>query len=286
VRVEKDNDFWENKMLPFLTRFYFDCMLPKILDSRHNRHMPIREPQYIIEAKEKLSRSVNNCNTMGQHIKTASVNKQENKTIANKGLPYNISIETSGVVPTAEIEQDDCIIISHVTNYIPTAHEIASRKRILDDREISLSSVKDNVLPKNNKLNDDSLDLFLRVVKTTSSFETQSVHYIEFPQLITAICKKSVQIIGGNCTDHWRCIFFNGIKLYVYDSISGYTYDKMASKKKEYISACFPQLMPTDISFEKVQTQPDSTACGIYAAAFATDVEILAMKHIPMTFNV
>ncbi|KYN27414.1 hypothetical protein ALC57_03197 [Trachymyrmex cornetzi] len=52
VRVNRDNDFWRNKMWPFLTRFYFDCMLPEILDSRYVRHMPIREPKYIIEAKK------------------------------------------------------------------------------------------------------------------------------------------------------------------------------------------------------------------------------------------
>ncbi|KAL6418882.1 hypothetical protein ACFW04_011717 [Cataglyphis niger] len=29
--------FWRNEMLPFLTRFYNECMLPEILDSRYNR---------------------------------------------------------------------------------------------------------------------------------------------------------------------------------------------------------------------------------------------------------
>lgn len=199
VRVNRDNNFWQNKMLPFFTRFYFDCMLPEILDSRHNRHMPIREPKYIVETKEK-SKSVKRHHTM-----TASVN-EESKLMDNKRLKY--SIQTNASVPTATIEPDDCIIIGQVTGHIPTADEMASRRKVLDGREISLSSVKDNVLPKNSKLNDDSLDLFLRVVAETSCFETQSVHYIEYPQLIRASYNKSVQIIGGNCTDHWRCIFF------------------------------------------------------------------------------
>jgi len=38
-------------MLPVLLRFYHECMLPEILDSRHNRHMPIRNPKYIVERK-------------------------------------------------------------------------------------------------------------------------------------------------------------------------------------------------------------------------------------------
>jgi len=43
-------------------------------------------------------------------------------------------------------------------------------------------------------------------------------------------------------------------------------------KKKNYINARFPQIVPTEINFEKVQTQPDGTCCGVYTAAFATDI--------------
>ena len=52
--------------------------------------------------------------------------------------------------------EPDCIIVSHITNYIPTADEMASRRRVLDERQIPLSSVKENVLSKYSKLNDDS----------------------------------------------------------------------------------------------------------------------------------
>ncbi|XP_067203566.1 uncharacterized protein [Linepithema humile] len=55
VRVNRDNVFWEKEMVPILTRFYYECILPEILDSRHNRHMPIRNPQYIVDAQEKAS---------------------------------------------------------------------------------------------------------------------------------------------------------------------------------------------------------------------------------------
>jgi len=183
------------------------------------------------EAKEK-SKSVK------RHYTTiTSVNEEESKLIDNKRLKY--SIQTNATVPTAVIEPDDCIIVDQVTGHISTADEIASRIRVLDGREISLSSVKENVLSKNSKLNDDLLDLFLRIVAKTSYFETQSViiHYIEYLQLVRASYNKSVQIIGDNCTDHWRCIYFDRIKMYVYDSLSDCTYDKMALKEKEYIRA-------------------------------------------------
>jgi len=141
-------------------------MLLEILDSRHNTHMPIREPKYIIEAKEKLSKSVINFNTKRQHKTTASVNEQENQTVDSKRFKNtNISIKTSATIPTAVIEQDDCIIVSYVRNYIPTANEMASRRRVIDAREISLSSVKENVLPINSKLNDYLLDLYALLQK-------------------------------------------------------------------------------------------------------------------------
>ena len=50
--VKRDDTFWEVKMLPSLKRFYEDCLVPEIIDSRVARNMPIREPQYIIEAQE------------------------------------------------------------------------------------------------------------------------------------------------------------------------------------------------------------------------------------------
>jgi len=41
---ERDDRFWESKMLPLLKRFYEDCLVPEIIDSRAARNMPIREP--------------------------------------------------------------------------------------------------------------------------------------------------------------------------------------------------------------------------------------------------
>jgi len=104
-------------------------------------------------------------------------------------------------------------------------------------------------------LSDESLDLLLRVIRETSCFETQSVLYLEFPHIITASrSDKCIQTIGGNCSDHWRCIFFDGTKLHVYDSLPGCTYDKLVSKEKNYIHLRYPTISQSDIMFEKVHT--------------------------------
>lgn len=52
VHVNTDYAFWKNKTLPLLIRFYNECMRPEILDSRHNKHMAIRNPRYIEEARQ------------------------------------------------------------------------------------------------------------------------------------------------------------------------------------------------------------------------------------------
>ena len=61
-----------------------------------------------------------------------------------------------------------------------------------------MSEVRSNVLSMDSELDDQDLDAFLRVIRETSSFETQSVQYFQFPNEIVASCSNnSVQIIGG-----------------------------------------------------------------------------------------
>lgn len=52
-QIEKDDAFWEKNMKDKLKKFYFDCMLPEIIDSRLDRKMNIREPEYILEAIQR-----------------------------------------------------------------------------------------------------------------------------------------------------------------------------------------------------------------------------------------
>lgn len=167
------------------------------------------------------------------------------------------------------------VIINYTSKQEITKDDIARQRKILDNPIAPLSVVKENVLPINSKLNDESLDRFLRVVRETTSFETQSVQYLQFPHIIVAShSDKSLQIIGGNCSDHWRCIFFDGTKLHIYDSLPHCTYDKLVAKEKNYIHLRYPNVSSSDIIFEKVQAQPDGICCGIYAAAFATTIAL------------
>ncbi|KAL6419451.1 hypothetical protein ACFW04_011400 [Cataglyphis niger] len=225
-----DNEFWKNQMLPFLTRFYYECMFPEILDSRHNKQMPIRDPKYIIEAKKKTT-------------------KLARKRYKSSVLPVEAAFATAAAI---NIEQDDdCIIINYSNKHETTNDDIEGHEKILN---APLSVVKDNILPIDSKINDESLNRFLRVVRETSDFETQTTNN-----------NKSLQIIGGNCSNHWRCIFFGGTKFQVYDSLTC-TYSKLIAKEKNYIHL-------RNI-FEKIQT-PNGLYCGIYVAAFASIIAFL-----------
>lgn len=89
IYVFRDQEFWQNRMLPLLKRFYYECLLPEILDSRHNRHMPIRNPQYIVQAQEKMSVK-----------KPRKTKRQYNKkTVQEKRMKYNSLIEAESAIP-------------------------------------------------------------------------------------------------------------------------------------------------------------------------------------------
>lgn len=44
--------FWQQNMLLKLTKFFFDCLLPEIVDPRYPGK-PIKNPDYIIQAQKK-----------------------------------------------------------------------------------------------------------------------------------------------------------------------------------------------------------------------------------------
>jgi len=74
--------------------------------------------------------------------------------------------------PSAE-QDDDCIVISYSKNRELTEDDVAKQREFLDNSVAPLYVVKDNVLPIGSKINDESLDLLLRVIRDDSHFETQ-----------------------------------------------------------------------------------------------------------------
>ncbi|KAJ8888847.1 hypothetical protein PR048_008341 [Dryococelus australis] len=52
LKIQHDTEFWENKMVTKLLTFFYDSLLPEIIDPRHPRNMPIRERPHIKSAQE------------------------------------------------------------------------------------------------------------------------------------------------------------------------------------------------------------------------------------------
>ncbi|KAH9631460.1 hypothetical protein HF086_004621 [Spodoptera exigua] len=53
--IKKDDAFWKKDMEPKLLKFYYDCLLPELVDPRHTRNKPIRDPDYVIVHNNKNS---------------------------------------------------------------------------------------------------------------------------------------------------------------------------------------------------------------------------------------
>lgn len=51
--ILKDDQFWKEKMEAKLISFYFDCMLPELVDPRLTRNKPIRDPPYVKKKENK-----------------------------------------------------------------------------------------------------------------------------------------------------------------------------------------------------------------------------------------
>lgn len=179
LRIDADKMFWTNQMLPFLTRFYNECMLPEILDSRHNRHMPIRNPNYIIVAKEKAAKKV------VSQTNRRKITENKSDIEESKRFKLNISpmeaIITDVTVLALQDEQeqdDDCMIVSYSQKQHISEDDMVRHKKLLDETFIPMTLIKENVLPLKSLLNSESLDQFLRIIKNTTNFETQSVLYL------------------------------------------------------------------------------------------------------------
>ena len=52
-RIQRDNHFWEKKMLPNLKWFFYNCMLPELASLRYLMGAPIQEPEDVVIKQKK-----------------------------------------------------------------------------------------------------------------------------------------------------------------------------------------------------------------------------------------
>lgn len=50
--IAYDPDFYNSKMREQLKNFFYNCLLPELVDSRLERNMEVRDPEYVLQAIE------------------------------------------------------------------------------------------------------------------------------------------------------------------------------------------------------------------------------------------
>ena len=85
--------------------------------------------------------------------------------------------------------------------------------------------------------------------------------------------QQHLQIIHTD--NHWICIFFDKINIYIYNSIyRNYT----TRKEGVMIKALFPFFQKLSFQFPLTQQQSDSYNCAVFAMAFATSIFFMKIQ--------
>ena len=135
-----------------------------------------------------------------------------------------------------------------------------------------IMTIQSNVLTTNSWLGDESINAFLNVIRSNYPiFNPIDTLLINKLQWVEPTTNEDIQIIHSDLYRHWHCIYYDTEKLYIYDSLYCYkhNYENLDPQEKLFISIRYPSLNHSNIIFEKVQQQLDSSSCGIFAAAFA-----------------
>ena len=295
VRVERDDDFWETKIAGRLHDFYFECLLPEILDSRYNRNMPIRESKNFVPATKETNNEEN------EKVEKKEKSRKRNKDMKNN-VKKRVKISSNEIASTNsgnENEQNNGSVKHHEPNHaneesIPPTHKedtVAEQRVVLRATHVNLNfdTAMTNLLNINDMLSDETIELFMQIVKeNTSEYEIHPTMYFRFYHLLPQEFvgyngKPHLQIIGGHEDyKHWICIHFDGTNLRIYDSVMRSHPSKLHSVEKDYIRYRYPKLQPHNILLVKVTQQLDSFSCGAYAMAFVTDI---ILKRNPSKVN-
>lgn len=306
VIVERDDEFWKDKMLMKLARFFHHCLVPEVIDSRLQRSMPVRNPAYILEAikhRDQLLKRKSNADDEADGNVTDEAEPTDSQTVDivshDKKLPDRRSnekpkdlsrkSETDASMAVKKSKKNSVWVTGRqdVYDILPgespedLPRRLSLRFQLLNwEMEPLLFEVRNNVLPNESWINTEPIEVVLKTISRTTQFVSHSFWYQKYYKDVKPLnSETSIQIIGGDCCSHWRCLFYKGKKLYMYDSIYKYP---LSPPEQRYISLRFPLVNLNEISYERVTQQPDGRSCGAYATAFAT---ALALNMDPTKIN-
>ncbi|KAM0727548.1 hypothetical protein ACS0PU_005797 [Formica fusca] len=218
-------------------------------------------------------------------INIMSGNNNEPITINNeKYVLLDDEIEYNDVKPVSTSHQrraDPSCRNKNIMN-CTNQYKLYSKKctiNIADTVEIypPTQTLEENVLNENSWLDDRPLNEIMKIIENNTEFHRVDVLFINALHWIDPTFTQDVQIVGGDqAGNHWHCIYYDGIKLHIYDSLyfATYSYDNLTLSERNYIKKRYPNLTKNNIIFEKVTKQPYLTSCGIFAAAFAVSIAL------------
>ncbi|XP_031788429.1 uncharacterized protein LOC116417741 [Nasonia vitripennis] len=280
IRVERNDDFWQKRMAEPLRRFYFDCLLPELLDSHYNRNMALREPDYVVEAhREQQRKAAEKAAKTKRKVTIQSKTKEKRSRTSVINIADNVANndtkDMSSLTETAEHQCDASVPIESNGSSIEDQRSILAVLYV----NINMDQVYSNILDIESLLNDDSIESFFQLVqKKESNYEIHPTIYFQFYDLLPEQFlgfhgKIHVQIIGGHPDfEHWICMRYNGKYLQIFDSINRTHMSQLHAVEKAYFNHRYPQLKWENVRFAKVTQQPDGVSCGVYSLAFMTDI--------------
>lgn len=174
--------FWKDKTEFKLHRFYNFCILSEFLDPKHPRNRRIEDPECIRNAQ----------------------NLKKNSICQNKRKGFSGGEETDS--------EDDVTISGLEANQQYTAADNARILHWIQNKTdtINYDEIEKIVFLEPDWLNDDCLDAFISIVQQQGFiYSIESIMFLGYRQSVEPIVAgKSVAIVAGNCTQHWRVAKF------------------------------------------------------------------------------
>lgn len=297
--VIRDDKFWKTEIEDKLLRFYKECLLLEIVDSRKNRHFKIREADYCLKAqeikKEVLTEkdvkesdefssasdgNTSDSDTMDSDKFDEILEKMEEEENEDKtSYPRNKICKAETISENEEIVQqrkkvkyceqpaeENVKIITHDDKVLikEKFRNILARYPIKSQRERILDC-------KEGYLNDVSLDKLIDLINRNSNYDMISVQYLVYSDNIIPFeatlenNNRDLQIVGGGESFHWRTLYWDGKKLNIFDSRNPCKkLQILANDEKRYIERRYPNIKKEEIALHKVTRQPDGVSCGVY----------------------
>ncbi|CAL1672611.1 unnamed protein product [Lasius platythorax] len=211
--------------------------------------------------KDKNNSEEHLSNVMSGHTNEAFRIDNKECEILNNEIEYN------DVKPVTTSLEGRAEPFSRHTNIMYCRNQYKSYREnctinIADTVEIypSPQTLEENVLKENTWLDDRPLNEIMKIIENNTLFHRVDVLFITGLHWVEPIFNPDVQIVGGRqAGNHWHCIYYDGVKVHIYDSLyfATHSYDNLTLFERNYIKKRYPNLTQNNVIFEKVTKQPD-----------------------------